>query len=60
MSREIVTQALARVAQQGAHAADAVLIESDSMETRVRGSEVDFVTQARARTLGIRALVKSP
>jgi len=60
LSREIVTQALARVAQQGAHAADAVLIESDSMETRVRGSEVDFVTQARARTLGIRALVKSP
>jgi PmbA protein len=34
-----------------------VLIEGDSLESRVRGEEIDFVTQARERALGIRALV---
>lgn len=53
-----VQRALARAERAGAHAADAVLVESDSVETRVRGEEIDFVKQARERTLGIRAFVK--
>ncbi len=56
-AREIVTRALAAAAGAGANAADAVMVESDSLEARVRGDEVDFVSQAREHTLGIRALV---
>lgn len=56
-AREIVTRALASAANAGANAADAVMVESDSLEARVRGDEVDFVSQARENTLGIRALV---
>jgi PmbA protein len=37
-----------------------VLVESDSVEARVRGEEIDFVKQARERCLGIRAFVKGP
>jgi len=55
---QTVRRALARAERAGAHAADAVLVESDSVETRVRGEEIDFVKQARERTLGIRAFVK--
>jgi len=55
-----VRRALGRAKRAGAHAADAVLVESDSVETRVRGEEIDFVKQARERTLGIRAFVKGP
>ena len=54
---EVVTRALETVARAGADAADVVLIENDSMEARVRGEEIDFVKQARGRTLGIRALL---
>ena len=57
---ETVRRALARAKRAGAHAADAVLVESDSVETRVRGEEIDFVKQARERALGIRAFVKGP
>jgi len=56
-ARGIVDLALASAARAGASAADAVMIESDSLEARVRGDEVDFVSQAREHTLGIRALV---
>jgi PmbA protein len=56
-AREIVSRALATAAGAGANAADAVMVESDSLEARVRGDEVDFVSQAREHTLGIRALV---
>ena len=56
--RGVVEQALGAARRAGADAADAVLLLSDSIESRVRGSEIDFVKQARERTLGIRALVR--
>jgi PmbA protein len=52
-----VARALARLRRAGADAGDALYVESDSSEARVRGDEIDFVKQARERTLGIRALV---
>jgi PmbA protein len=55
---EIVERALERVRHNGADAADALLVQSDSIEARVRGEEIDFVKQAREHTLGIRALVR--
>lgn len=55
--REAVSLALERVVAAGAAAADAVVFESDAVEARVRGSEIDFVKQARQRGLGIRAFV---
>ena len=57
---EMVERALGRAKRAGACAADAVLVESDSVEARVRGEEIDFVKQARERTLGIRTFVKGP
>ncbi len=59
-AREILERALARVAAAGAHAADALLVESDALEARVRGDDIDFVNQAREHTHGIRALVRGP
>jgi PmbA protein len=56
--RSVVEQALAAARGAGADAADAVLVASDTLEARVRGAEIDFVKQARERTLGIRALVR--
>jgi PmbA protein len=56
--QSIVEQALAAVRAAGADAADALLVLSDAIEARVRGAEIDFVKQARERTLGIRALVR--
>ena len=55
--RELVARALDRLRRAGADAGDALLVASESTETRVRGAEIDFVKQARERTLGIRALV---
>lgn len=49
--------ALAAALAAGAHAADAVLAESEAGEARVRGEDLDFVTQAREHTLGIRVFV---
>ncbi len=57
---DVVERAVARARQAGAAAADAVLVESDGLEARVRDREIDFVTQARERTLGIRAFVSGP
>lgn len=56
----VVDRALARARAGGAAAADAVCIESDGLEARVRGEEIDFVSQARERTLGIRVFVAGP
>jgi PmbA protein len=56
-ARDIVREALARLREAGAHSADASLIEGDSCEARVRGEEIDFVKQARERTLGLRAFI---
>ena len=55
----IVARVLSRLRAAGADAGDALLVESDSSETRVRGDEIDFVTQARSATLGIRALLRA-
>ena len=55
--REIAARALERARAAGADAADALLVESDAVEARVRMDEIDFVKQARERTLGIRALI---
>ena len=54
---DVIGRALERAKRAGADAADAVLVESEALEARVRGEEIDFVTQAREHTLGIRALV---
>jgi len=54
----ILTRALERARGAGADAADAIVVESDSREARVRGEEIDFVKQARERVLGIRALIR--
>ena len=56
-SADVVTRALERVRVAGAEAADALVVEDSSLQTRVRGSEIDFVSQARERCLGIRVLV---
>ncbi len=55
-----IAAALEAAGRAGADAADAVLVEGDSIEARVRGREIDFVKQARERSLGLRALVKGP
>jgi PmbA protein len=52
-----VQRALDQALRAGADAADALLVASDSVEARVRGEEIDFVSEARGHTLGIRALV---
>jgi len=57
---ERVCEALRQVRAAGADAADAAFVESASAEVRVRGDEIDFVKQARERTLGIRAFVRRP
>jgi PmbA protein len=54
----VVEQALAVARAAGADAADALLVLGESSEARVRGDEIDFVKQARERSLGIRALVR--
>jgi PmbA protein len=57
---DVVERALARARRAGAAAADALLVEGESSEARVRGEEIEFVKQARERTLGIRAFVAGP
>ena len=60
MSDGPIQRALSRVTRAGAYAADAVLFDVDSREVRVRGDEIDFVKQAREKSLSIRAFVKAP
>ncbi len=55
--KAIVRRAIDRTLKAGARAADAVLVEDDSLEARARDREIDFVKQAQAKVLGIRALV---
>jgi PmbA protein len=57
---ETVRRALDRALKAGAHSGDAVLVEGDGIEARVRGDEVEHVKQARERTLGIRVFVEGP
>ncbi len=56
---ELLIDALARATERGAHAGDALLASSRSVETRVRGDEIDFVKQSGERTLGLRLFVRS-
>jgi PmbA protein len=58
--RDAVERALARAKRAGAHSADASLVETDAIEARVRGAEIDFVKRSRERVLGIRAFVAAP
>jgi PmbA protein len=53
----IVAQALETAKRAGATQADALVVEGDDREVRVRGSEIEFVKQAHERGLGIRVLV---
>jgi PmbA protein len=55
---DAVDCALRAVAEAGADQADALFVEADSVEVRVRADEVDVVKQSRERVLGIRALVR--
>jgi PmbA protein len=57
---QAVERALERALRAGAEQADAVYVEGDSLEARVRGDDIEFVKQSRDRTLGIRALVRGP
>ena len=54
---EAVAHALAAAERAGAADADALVLENDAVEVRVRGAEIDFAKQARERGLGIRAFV---
>ena len=56
--RDVVERALEHAARAGADDADCVFVEGDALEARVRDREIDFVKQARGRTLGIRALIR--
>ncbi len=60
MSAQSIERVLQRARAAGADSADAVLIDGDSIEARVRAGDIDFVKQARERTLGIRAFVSGP
>ena len=42
-SAELVARVLERARTAGAEAVDAVLVEDTSLQTRVRGTEIDFV-----------------
>ena len=54
----IVAQALETAMRGGAREADALVVEGDDREVRVRGDEIEFVKQAQERGLGIRVLVE--
>ena len=55
---EVVQRSLEELLRAGAAAADAVLVADELLEARVRGTEIDFVKQAREKTLGLRAFVE--
>jgi PmbA protein len=53
----IVELALDTARRAGAAQADVLLVVGDDREVRVRGDEIEFVKQAKERSLGIRVLV---
>jgi PmbA protein len=53
-----VRHAVEAAKRAGADAADAIQLARESVEARVRGEEIDHVTQARERALGLRAFVR--
>ena len=54
----VVERALERLRAAGAAAADCMLIEGESLDVRVRGEEIDHVTQSREKVLGVRCFVE--
>jgi len=56
-ARDAVAHALEAARRAGALAADAVAVESDSVQVRVRDAEIEHVKQARERGLGLRVFV---
>ena len=58
MSLEIAQRALDRAMAAGAHSGDAVLVEDEATEVRVRDTEIDHVKQSRERSLGLRIFVE--
>ncbi len=57
MSLEIAQRALERAMAAGAHSGDAVLVQDEAIEVRVRDTEIDHVKQSRERSLGLRIFV---
>jgi PmbA protein len=53
-ARDVVTFALERAKAAGAYQAEVSLYSGDAFETRVRGSEIDFVKQSREKGLSVR------
>ncbi len=58
MEQTALEAALDAAKSAGACEADAILIDSDSIEVRVRNETVDFIKQAREKKLGLRVLVR--
>ncbi len=54
---DVVELTLDRARRAGAREADVLLVESDELSVRVRGEEIEFVKQARERSLGLRVFV---
>jgi PmbA protein len=57
-SEAVVEVTLQKLRAAGAVAGDCMLIEGDSLDVRVRGEEIDHVTQSREKSLGVRAFVQ--
>jgi PmbA protein len=55
---DLVEHAVAAARAAGADAADALQVAARSVEARVRGDEVEYVTQSHEHTLGLRAFVR--
>lgn len=55
---QTLLRAIERAQRAGATQVDALLVEGDDREVRVRGDEIEMVKQAQERGLGIRALVQ--
>jgi PmbA protein len=56
-ARDIINRALKSTKNAGATAVDTLLVSGDTLSARVRNTEIDFVTQAQERALGIRVLI---
>jgi len=54
----LVEHAVAAARSAGADAADALQVAGRSVEARVRGDEIEHVTQSHEHTLGLRAFVR--
>lgn len=57
-SEAVVERTLQKLRGAGAASADCMLVESDSLDVRVRGEEIDHLTQSREKALGVRAFVQ--